>query len=350
MEYLNNPDLLFHPQAPAGWEGNPFEDREFKYTRDPFKPDWGALLKMLLTANPQRKEKKEDNWVPPVSVDVAYLDDRSENWIVWLGHASYLMQLNGLRYLTDPQLTDMPMVPRRVNPPFNYADIRGVDFLLLSHDHRDHTDEKCVRAIVRNNLIKKILCPLKLSNVIRDWVGDTPIEEAGWYQQFATDGTGVKITFLPSQHWCRRGLLDFNRVLWGSFMIEVGPKAGAESVEGAKTIYFGGDSAATEYWSEIGKLFPAIDVCMLGIGAYAPDFMMKEVHADPDEAFQGYLDLEAHYWWPMHHGTYDLSNEPASEPIRRASGRMVEAGIPERLIQPPINKPWWFTDGVETMS
>ena len=247
----------------------------------------------------------------------------------------------------------MPLVPRRVKLPFSYEDIRGVDYLLLSHDHRDHVDEKCIRAIVRNNEIRKILCSLELSRVIRDWVGDTRIEEAGWYQQYDTEGTGVQVTFLPSRHWCRRGILDFNRVLWGSFMLEVGAStvnsgtadAGAEEVGRAKTIYFGGDSAATDYWSEIGQLFPDIDVCMLGIGAYAPDFMMKEVHADPDEAFRGYLDLGAHYWWPMHHGTYDLSNEPASEPIRRASGRMQEAGIAERLVQPPINQPWWFTDG-----
>ncbi len=353
MQYLCNPDLPFISNAPSGWRGNPFVGKEFQYVRDSFKPDWTALLRMVFSPNPQRQEKKRDVWVPPVNAATAYLDDRTENWMVWLGHASYLIQVNGVRLLTDPQLTDMPMVPRRVFPPFSYEDIRGVDYLLLSHDHRDHVDEKCIRSIAKNNNLRKILCPLKLSSVIGDWVGDCPIEEAGWYQQYGMEHTGLEVTFLPAQHWCRRGLTDFNRVLWGSFMIEVGADAGASKNQdamggaAARTIYFGGDSAATSYWAEIGHLYPTIDVCMLGIGAYAPDYMMQEVHADPDEAFAGYQDLGARYWWPMHHGTYDLSNEPASEPIRRATSRMQEAGIAERLVQPPLNQPWWFTDSTE---
>lgn len=84
--------------------------------------------------------------------------------------------------------------------------------------------------MAKNN-IRKILCPLRLTKVIGDWVDNTPIEEAAWYQQYDLAGTGVDIHFLPSRHWCRRGLTDFNRVLWGSFMIEAANR----------TIYFGGD-------------------------------------------------------------------------------------------------------------
>lgn len=346
-DFLKNPNLPFHGSAPADWRGNPFRDKEFLYVRDPFRPEWSVLLKMLLTPNPQRKEKKADKWTPPVSPNTDYLKDRSANWVVWLGHASYLLQINGVRYLTDPQLTDMPFVPRRVQPPFGYNDVRGVDYLLLSHDHRDHVDEKCIRSIVANNNIRKILCPLKLSNVIGSWVGKTPMEEAGWYQQYSLSETDMTITFLPSRHWCRRGLTDFNRVLWGSFMLEFtdqkqGAAAGAVSVDKARTIYFGGDSAQTKYWAETANMFPSIDLCMLGIGAYAPDFMMQENHANPEEAYRGYRDLGAEYWWPMHHGTYDLSNEPASEPLRRAETVMAEHGLADKLVQPAINQPWWF--------
>lgn len=361
MEYLTNPDLSFHHDAPANWKGNPYDGKEFKYDRDPFRPDWSVLLKMIFTANPQRAEKKADTWTPEVSADVTYLEDRERDWIVWLGHACFLLQLNGIRFLIDPQLTDMPFVPRRVFPPFGYKDIRGVDYLLLSHDHRDHVDKKCIRAIVANNPIRKILCSLKLSQTIGDWVGKTPIEEAAWYQQFDTKEAGVKITFLPSRHWCRRGLTDFNRSLWGSFMFEVRgtsgklsgadgglrqnqarPQGAEEVGEARQTIYFGGDSAETSYWSEIGAMFPGIDVAMLGIGAYRPDFMMKENHANPEEAFGGYRSLGAKYWWPMHHGTYDLSNEPASEPIRWAERLMGEAGLANRLLQPAINAPYYL--------
>ncbi|TXF88311.1 hypothetical protein FUA23_15130 [Neolewinella aurantiaca] len=344
MEYKSNPRLAFHSSAPAGWRGNPFEDKEFKYVKNAYRPDWKSAVKMVLSGNPQREEKKADTWTPEVSAGVTYLEDRSRDWIVWLGHACFLMQFNGLRFLTDPQLTGMPFIPRRVSPPFSYDDIRGVDYLLLSHDHRDHVDKKCIKAICANNPIRKILCPLGLSNLIGSWVGKTPIEEAGWYQIFDTPDTGLRITFLPGQHWCRRGLTDFNRSLWGSFMLEVGDggaAAGAKEVEEIRhTVYFGGDSAKTGYWAEIGAMFPAIDIAILGIGAYKPDYIMEPVHANPLQAFGGYQDLKATYWWPMHHGTYDLSNEPASEPIRWAERLMEDAGLSAQLLQPAVNEPY----------
>jgi L-ascorbate metabolism protein UlaG (beta-lactamase superfamily) len=342
MEYLLNPDLPVHA-AKLDWRGNPIRDNEFQYLANPFRPAWGPIARMLITPNPQRAQKRADQWRPPVSPDLNYLKDRSANWIVWLGHASYLMQLNGLRFLTDPQLNDMPLVPRRVFPPFHYDELRGIDYLLLSHDHRDHVDGPCLRAICGNNAIRKILAPLRMSSVIEEWIGDTPIEEAAWYQEFDLADTGIRVHFLPARHWCRRGLTDFNRVLWGSFMVEVEVGAGAGAIgTGKKTIYFGGDSAETPYWAEIGRLFPQIDLAMLGIGAYRPDYMMRSNHANPAEAFRGYRHLGAAYWWPMHHGTYDLSNEPASEPILWATRLMQEAGLGERLVQPAVNAPWWF--------
>lgn len=346
MQHKKNANLSFHPATPKGWQGNPFEGKEFKYVRDTFRPDWKMLLKMLFSANPQRQEKKADKWTPTVSTEVAYLDDRKKDWVVWLGHACFLIQLNGIRFLIDPQLADMPFVPRRAYPPFGYEDIRGVDYLLLSHDHRDHIDKKCVRAICANNNIRKVLCPLKLSRTIGKWVGETVIEEAGWYQQFNLPGTGVDITFLPSRHWCRRGLTDFNRSLWGSFMIEQTNDGTTEGKVTRHTIYFGGDSAKTSYWSDVGTMFPNIDIAMLGIGAYAPAYMMEENHANPEEAFQGYLDLKAKYWWPMHHGTYDLSNEPAGEPMRRATKAMMQADMMDRLIPATINAPHYFESRV----
>lgn len=359
MQYLKNPALPFLP-AMSDRKGNPFEGKEFKYERNPFRPDWSHFLKWMVTPNPQRKEKKADDYVPPVSQEVAYLEDKTRDWIVWLGHACFLIQVNGVRMLTDPQLRDMPSIPRRVHPPLGYEDIRDMDYLLLSHDHRDHVDKHCIRTIVANNLLTKILCPLGLTKTIQSWVDEaddargyqeTPIEEAAWYQIFDTGTDGVRITFLPSRHWCRRGLFDFNRTLWGSFMIErlEGAAAGAgdgnkEQREGQtsprlNTLYFGGDSAATPYWKEIGDLYPNIDVAMLGIGAYMPEYMMRENHADPAEAFQGFKDLGARYWWPMHHGTYDLSNEPAGEPLRWATRLMEEAGWGDRLLGGVVNLP-----------
>lgn len=336
MERLLNPDLPIHPARAESWRGNLFQDGAFQYEREPARVNFGPVFRMLFSPNPQRAAKRADKWAPPVDRDVSYLEDRSANWIVWLGHASFLMQLNGLRFLTDPQLRDMPTIPRRVHPPFGYDEITGVDYLLLSHDHRDHVDKKCIRTICANNDIKKILAPLRLSKLIGKWVGNTPIEEAAWYQRYDLAGTGVTVHYLPARHWCRRGLTDLNHHLWGSFMLET------REGEQARTIYFGADSGRTTYYNEISELFPNIDVALLGIGAYRPEYMMQTFHTNPAEAFQGYQELNATYWWPMHHGTYDLSEEPASEPVLWATQLMEEAGLSERLIPSVVNRPWWM--------
>ncbi|OAV46311.1 hypothetical protein A3850_018685 [Lewinella sp. 4G2] len=339
---MRNPDLPFIP-ARADRQGNPHDGTEFLYERDSFRPDWSVVFKMVTSRNPQRKEKKVDDWVPNVHSSTDYLTDKSKDWIVWLGHACYLIQIGGTRLLIDPQLADMPFVPRRFQLPFGAEDLTQVDYLLLSHDHRDHVDKDSISKIVASNHLLKILCPLGLTKTIQPWVdraddlrgfGPTVIEEAAWFQVYDTEGTAVRITFLPSRHWCRRGLTDFNRTLWGSFMIE---RVGEPASNGLNTIYFGGDSAATAYWQEIGELYPSIDVAMLGIGAYAPAFMMQDNHANPEEAFRGFRDLGARYWWPMHHGTYDLSWEPAGEPVRRATAAMEGAGLGDFLLGAEVN-------------
>lgn len=330
MRYLLNPGLPLHPAKADTWQGNPIKGKEFQYVQDPFRPDWFKFLRLALLDNPLWTRHKRMDWTPPVNPDTRYLNDRSQDWIVSFGHACFLFQFAGKRYLTDPQLNDMPLVPRRFSLPFAIEDLRGIDYLLLSHDHRDHVDEDSIKKIVANNQLEKILCPLGLSKTIGNWVGNVPIEEAGWYQQYSLETESTKVTFLPARHWCRRGLLDFNRSLWGSFMLEYAGHA----------YYFGGDSAQTSYWTEIGQLFPNIRCAFLGIGAYAPPYMMRDNHADPAEAFWGFQELGAQYWWPMHHGAYDLSKEKAGAPIRWATELMVANGWPDRLLQPPINEPW----------
>lgn len=114
MKYLLNQTLSVHPAMADSWRGNPIEGEEFQYLHDPFRPLWSSVARMIFTSNPRAGEKKADNQAPPVSQYTDYLADRSRDWIVWLGHASYLMQLNDLRLLTDPQLTDMPFIPLSV--------------------------------------------------------------------------------------------------------------------------------------------------------------------------------------------------------------------------------------------
>lgn len=324
MKYLKNEKLA---SILPEWKGNPIVGKEFQYPDRSFRPEWRVVFKMLMTPNPQREEKRKDQWRLTSSPNVDYLKDKKSDWIVWLGHATFLIQINGIRMITDPVFYDLPMIPRKVKIPFDLNFLNEIDYILLSHDHRDHCDEKSFVQLLKNNN-PVILTSLKMTSVIGKWIGETAYQEAGWYQIYDTGDRAIRITYLPAQHWCRRGLTDFNRRLWGSFMIE----------SKGKTIYFGADSATGNHFKEIGQLFPKIDMAMLGIGAYKPAFMMKDNHTSPKEAYEAFQQLGAKQMIPMHYGTFDLSNEPIGEPYRWIKKCFVNDNYTDRLILPGVNE------------
>lgn len=327
MDFLKNEQLT---TIKSGWSGNPYRNGTFQYPGKPFRPSWRKLLKWQFSKNPMGGAKKRDDWRPATHSDSAFLQS-DQDFVVWLGHATFLIQINGIRLITDPVLFDLPFISRFVRPAFPVEALRGIDYLLLSHDHRDHCDKKTIRTLLRNNRPRKILTSLKMSEVIGGWIDDTPVEEAGWYQIFDTDPS-VEILFLPARHWCRRGLTDFNRRLWGSFLIRTADH----------TIYFGADSGYGDHFRETGDHFPGIDLALLGIGAYRPAFMMEEIHTSPSQAFKAFRDTGARRMLPMHYGTYDLSDEPISEPYHWIKELFEKEAIADRLILPKVGEPVWL--------
>jgi L-ascorbate metabolism protein UlaG (beta-lactamase superfamily) len=325
LEYKYNPDLPF---VKEGWLGNPYQDGAFQYLQDPFFPEWKTVLRMMTTTNPQAEEKKADQWIPPVAQDKSWIKERDTDFIIWLGHACFIIQLGGVRLITDPVLYSMPMVPRRVFPPFPVSDILGIDYILISHDHRDHCDRKTIKELLAVNPNACILSTLGMEQTVNPWINGTPLVTAGWYQRYHLPAGHPQITFLPTRHWSRRGIFDFNSVLWGAFLIE----------HQGRRYYFGGDSAMQWHFEETGQLFPGIDLAMLAIGAYAPDYMMQGAHMNPAEAVTAFEQLGASRLIPMHHGTYDLSNEPASEPHRWVQTEMNSRNRLTDLLLPAINE------------
>jgi len=111
---------------------------------------------------------------------------------------------------------------------------------------------------------------------------------------------------MPSHHWCRRGLADGNKMLWGSFIIQ----------SDSATIYFAGDTKLDSHFTEISKFFPKIDYALMPIGAYKPPYIMQQAHMSPQEAVEAANNLKTKTFVPMHYATYDLSDEPIGEPLR----------------------------------
>lgn len=322
MQYVNNPNLITFRQ---NWKGNVKEGKRFQEYDGRIETGLSKVFKYMSSGNPQASEKRKDNFrLSTVHDDIHQLGD----WVCWLGHASFLIQLDGVRILTDPVFNRLGFLKRRVEAPYSPEDIGHLDYILVSHDHRDHADKSTMKAFSRN-LNFKVLTTIGMAGLIQPWLSDRhAITEAAWYQRFDTEASHPNISFMPTQHWCRRYLHDMNRRLWGSFVIE----------GKTKTIWFGGDSAYSPHFKEVGEYFPKIDLALIGIGAYKPAWFMQEAHTSPQQAWQGFEDTGAKRLLPMHYGTYDLSQEPVGEPARLISACAKTAGRDADLVMPKVGE------------
>jgi L-ascorbate metabolism protein UlaG (beta-lactamase superfamily) len=324
-EYLRNPQLK---TIKDGWPGNKIIEGKFANGEDLYTPSFLNVIKWKLAGNPQKKEKESDNYVPAVTENSEFFSSKDDA-LVWLGHATFLIRLNGFTFFTDPVLFDLPLLKRKTPLPFSPETLNQIDYLLLSHGHRDHLDEKSLRLLLQQNPGLKAMVPLQMGKLLNNMVPGLVYQEAGWYQQYTlAEETGVEIIYLPAAHWHRRGLTDMNQVLWGSFLLRTP----------TKQIYFAGDSAYKDHFGEIKELFGAPDFCIIPIGAYKPAFMMEQSHLNPREAVQAFADLGGRFLVPMHFGTFDLSDEPAGEPVRLMQQYAAAGKINGQLILPAIGE------------
>lgn len=301
---LSNPAL---PTARPDYPGNKLVGNQFANGEQLFEPSFASLLKWQLETNPQKEEKERDHWVPAV-VDCTGALAAADDVLVWLGHATFLLRVAGLTLLFDPMLFSSLGLRRRHALPCQPEDLAGIDYLLLSHGHRDHLDEKSVQLLAKQNPAMRVLSSLKMTPLLHGMVPGLAVQEAGWWQQYDLGPSApLEIYYLPASHWHRRGLLDANRVLWGSFLIKTADKL----------IYFAGDTAYDDHFEQIERRFGPIDIVLLPVGAYKPAFIMAKSHVNPHEAAKAANVLRAGHVVPMHYGTFDLSDEPASEPLRQ---------------------------------
>ena len=286
------------------WKGNPVVHGKFIDPEKRFSGSFKKFLQWKFSKNEKAIAKKNDVWKVGVRKGNDFLSC-SENILVWLGHASFFLQVNGIRILIDPVLGSISgIVPRYSELPCSIDNFRGIDYVLISHAHRDHCDKSTLQKLAAQSNFT-LLTSLNTGKLIAGWISNLKFQEAGWYQQFNLLEEKLRITFLPTQHWSNRFLTDTNQTLWGSFMIEAD----------GRNLFFNGDSGYCKYAKQIGTLFPNIDIAMIGVGAYHPPMMMRDVHTNPYEALQLFEDLNAKTFVPMHYGTFDLADEPMSEPF-----------------------------------
>ncbi|MCG8618067.1 MAG: MBL fold metallo-hydrolase, partial [Desulfobacterales bacterium] len=144
--------------------------------------------------------------------------------------------------------------------------------------------------------------PLGLGDYVKKM--DKPhTREMDWWEE-ADLGGGVRLIFLPTQHWSMRITQGRNKSLWGAWLL----------ITPAHTIYFGGDSGYFKGFAETGSRFPGIDYAFMATTAYHPRWFMHYQHMNVPEAVRGFEELGARYFIPTQWATFPLGNEPPGFP------------------------------------
>jgi len=230
--------------------------------------------------------------------------------VTWIGHATVLVQMQGITFLTDPTWSNrpspVPMIgPRRfVEPGLDFDDLPPIDFVVISHNHYDHLDLPTLKRLAKRQPETVFFVPLGNAALLqKNQISNVKALDWGERIRFKE----VVIHCLPAQHWSKRSLADDRRTLWSSWAV-----TGAD-----RRFYFAGDTGYFPEFKTIGDALGPFDLVAMPIGAYAPRAMMKQSHMNPEEAIQAALDLNAKQTLGIHFGTFDLSDEPLSEPPRR---------------------------------
>ena len=234
---------------------------------------------------------------------------QNNDYIGWIGHATFLLKLGNTTIITDPVFSKNagPLIfgPKRyTEPALNLNELPKIDLFLLTHNHYDHQDMSTIRKFPYKDT--KVFTALKLGKYFTKHHFKN-VQELDWYQEVKFND--LKITFLPAVHWSKRSLTDTNKTLWGSFLIEYA----------GKKIFFACDTGYGNIYKKIGKEFGPIDLTMINIGAYdfRPMFEKSIYHTSPEEALQAAQDLKSKKVLGTHWGTFVLSLEPIMEPPKR---------------------------------
>jgi N-acyl-phosphatidylethanolamine-hydrolysing phospholipase D len=283
--------------------------------------DWSSFFLRRLTDR-EEVAVPADHVLPAAEALDGVVNRRSDrDRLTWLGHASFVLRLDGVAILTDPYLSPYasplpPLGPKRFVPPgLPVERLPPIDLLLLSHNHYDHMDLPTIEALAGKERIE-VVVPLRLAGYFRER-GYRRVRELDWYQGATV--AGLEITALPAIHFSKRTPFDRNRTLWTGYAIQ----------SRAKRVYFAGDTAYGPVFQELGREIARFDVGLVPIGAYEPRELMQGSHATPEETVRIAQELGIARMVGMHWGTIRLTEEPPFEPRGRFRAAAAAAGYRE---------------------
>lgn len=311
-------------QSPQYRDGK-FQNFHFTPTLTEGYSMWGLLYQQLFGAFPNRKPGKP---IPSIKTDLKNLDP-NENVVVWFGHSSYFLQVDGKKFLIDPVFSgNASPIAGSVKAfegsnTYQADDMPGIDYLLISHDHYDHLDYKTILQL--KGKIKTVICGLGVGSHFDHWGFDpTIIIEKDWHEtEILTDTLTLHTT--PARHFSGRGLVR-NNTLWLSFVLET---------KNLK-LFLGGDSGYDSHFAEIGKKYGPFDLALIENGQY--NLAWEAIHLLPEQFGKAVNELKAKRVFPVHSSKFILAQHPWDEPLNKVFEYHKTDGYDYSLISPKIGE------------
>ena len=268
----------------------------------------------------------------------------------WLGHSTVLIEIDGLRVLTDPvwgpRASPSRLAgPKRFQPvPVSLSEMPPLDLVIVSHDHYDHLDYPTIRELAKRNV--PFVTSLGVGAHLEAWgVSPENITELDWWESHRPARGGLTVTAAPSQHFSGRGLKDRNATLWSSFVIRSERHA----------VFFSGDTGLTSEYQLIRDRLGPFDLVMLEVGAFHPAW--GDIHLGPQNALKALALLGGGAFLPVHWGTFSLAMHAWDQPAEELLSLGEKTGA--QLVMPRLGEAiepghagraqaWWR--GVDTMA
>jgi L-ascorbate metabolism protein UlaG (beta-lactamase superfamily) len=286
------------------------------------------------------KSKRSEPSVPLPSVKTN-LHELPDNSMVWFGHSSYFMKIDGKKFLVDPVLSGHASPVKFTTKSFagtdvyKVDDIPVVDYLFITHDHWDHLDYETVLALKLK--IKKIVTGLGVSPHLERWgFNKNIIIERDWNEEVTLE-PGFVVNMVPGRHFSGRGFKR-NQSLWVGFVLN------SPSIK----LFLGGDSGYDSHFKSIGEKFGPFDICILECGQYHEYW--QYIHMMPEEVVKAALDLRARKLLPVHWGKSAISLHSWDEPMIRVTNesKRLNMDVITPMIGEVVNlngnfvsKNWW---------
>lgn len=262
-----------------------------------------------------------------------------ETAVYRLGHSSLLLELAGDVWLTDPVFSERAspvqwLGPKRFHPvPIDTEQLPDIKGVIISHDHYDHLDKGSIEQI--HTKVAGFYVPLGVGQHLIDWgVPAEKIHEFDWWEERQVGS--VKLVSTPANHFSGRGLMDKDKTLWSSWVIQTK----------AHNIFFSGDSGYFGGFKKIGEKYGPFDLTLMENGAY--DAQWQHVHMTPEESLQAHMDLKGKVMLPIHNGTFELAFHSWTDPFERLTQLAKEAG--QIVATPLMGQRWQLNQAVPQLT